>query len=84
MDLDENQRKQVYDRVKELAAAGTLANLPLREQEAQYRIGNTRPTVNAPKFATMQDVSDTARATGKTTNQVIQDLKSKGIQVRTQ
>jgi hypothetical protein len=84
MDLNEEQRKQVFNAVERLAAAGTLANLPLREQEAQYRIGNTRPTVNAPKFATMQDVSDTARATGKTTNQVIQDLKSKGIQVRTQ
>jgi hypothetical protein len=84
MDLNEDQRKQVFNAVERLSAAGALANLPLREQEAQYRIGNTRPTVNAPKFATMQDVSDTARATGKTTNQVIQDLKSKGIQVRTQ
>jgi hypothetical protein len=84
MDLDENQRKQVYDRVKELAAAGVIANLPLREEEANYRFRSTTPKINTPKFATMQDVSDTAKATGKTTNQVIQDLKSKGIQVRTQ
>jgi len=64
--------------------ARLAAEMPLREQESQYKYGNTSPTVNPPKFATMQDVSDTAKATGKTTNQVIQDLKSKGIQVRTQ
>jgi hypothetical protein len=30
----------------------------------------------------MQDVADTAKATGKTTSQVIQDLKSRGIKVQ--
>ena len=37
-DLREAQNKQVYDRVKELAAAGVLANLPLRQQEADYNM----------------------------------------------
>jgi len=31
----------------------------------------------------MQDDADTAKATGKTTDQVIKDLKLKGIQIRT-
>jgi hypothetical protein len=35
-----------------------------------------------PQSVTMQDVADTARSTGKTTSQVIQDLKSKGIKVQ--
>lgn len=56
---------------------------PYREAESTYKYGTTGPTVNPPKFATMQDVSDTAKVTGKTTDQVIQDLKTKGIQIRT-
>ncbi len=89
-ELDEAQRQKVFKSVEKLKAAGALTNLPLKEQEArlkdietQYRYGTTGPTVNPPKFATMQDVSDTAKATGKTTDQVIKDLQSKGIQVRT-
>ncbi len=64
--------------------ARLAAEMPLKTQESQYRYGTTGPTVNPPKFATMQDVADTAKATNKTTDQVIKDLKSKGIQVRTQ
>ena len=63
--------------------ARLAAEMPLKTQESQYRYGTTGPTVNPPKFATMQDLSDTAKATGKTTDQVIKDLQSKGIQVRT-
>lgn len=55
---------------------------PYRSAESNYKYGDTGPTVNPPKFATMQDVSDTAKKTGKTTDQVMQDLKSKGIQIR--
>lgn len=64
--------------------ARLAAEMPFKTQESQYRYGTTGPTVNPPKFATMQDVADTAKATNKTTDQVIKDLKSKGIQVRTQ
>jgi hypothetical protein len=56
---------------------------PAREAETNYKYGNTGPTVNPPKFATMKDVSDTAIATGKTTDQVIKDFKAKNIEVRT-
>lgn len=55
----------------------------IQEKESTYKYGDTKPNLNPPKFATMQDVSDTAKATGKTTDQVIQDLKSKGITIRT-
>jgi hypothetical protein len=48
--------------------------------ETAYRYG--KPPASSPKSATMQDVSDTARATGKTTAQVIQDLKARGITVQ--
>jgi hypothetical protein len=86
--LDDKQRKDVFNAVERLKKAGVEARLaaemPLRTQESQYRYGTTEPTINPPKFATMQDVSDTAKSTGKTTDQVIKDLKSKGIQVRTQ
>ena len=57
--------------------------MPLKTQESQYKYGTTTTTPPPPPFATMQDVSDTAKATGKTTDQVIQDLKSKGITIRT-
>lgn len=56
---------------------------PYRQIESTYKYGDTGPTVNPPKSATMQDVSDTAKATGKTTDQVIKDLKAKGITIRT-
>jgi hypothetical protein len=86
--LNEQQRKDVFNAVERLKKAGVEARLaaemPLRTQESQYKYGTTEPTINPPKFATMQDVSDTAKSTGKTTDQVIKDLKSKGIQVRTQ
>jgi hypothetical protein len=49
VDLTESQSKQVYDRVKELAAAGALARLPLQEQEAAYNIG--RPQQSIPVTA---------------------------------
>jgi hypothetical protein len=64
--------------------ARLAAEMPLKTIESEYRFGTTGPTVNPPKFATMQDVADTAKVTGKTTDQVIKDLKSRGIQVRTQ
>ena len=64
--------------------ARLAAEMPFKTQESGYKYGTTGPTVNPPKFATMQDISDTAKSTGKTTDQVIKDLKSKGIQVRTQ
>jgi hypothetical protein len=50
--------------------------------ETAYKYGVPPSAVPAPKSATMQDVADTAKATGKTTNQVIQDLKSRGIRVQ--
>jgi len=56
---------------------------PYRAAESTYKYGDTGPTINAPKFATMKDVADTAKATGKTTDQVIQDLKARKIEVRT-
>jgi hypothetical protein len=56
---------------------------PYRQTESYYKYGDTGPTVNPPKFATMKDVSDTAIKTGKTTDQVIKDLKAKNIEVRT-
>ena len=56
---------------------------PYRQTESYYKYGDTGPTVNPPKFATMKDVSDTAIATGKTTDQVIKDFKAKNIEVRT-
>lgn len=60
--------------------ARLAAEMPLKTQESQYKYGTTPPP---PQFASMKDVSDTAKATGKTTDQVIKDLKSRGIEVRT-
>jgi hypothetical protein len=70
------------------AAAQYQAPYKTAEQERQeietaYKYGTQPSVVPAPKSATMQDVTDTARATGKTTQQVINDLKARGIQVRT-
>lgn len=56
------------------------AQLDLAIQEATYKYGT--PTPPMPKTATMQDVADTARASGKTTQQVINDLKARGITVK--
>jgi hypothetical protein len=57
--------------------------LDLAIQEAQYKYGTApQTTAPMPTTATIEDVSDTARATGKTTSQVIQDLKSRGIKVQ--
>ena len=52
------------------------------EIETAYKYGTPPPSIPSPKSATMQDVADTAKATGKTTSQVIQDLKLKGIKVQ--
>jgi len=52
-------------------------------READYNFRPNIIPIKAPTFATMQDVSDTAKATGKTTDQVIQDFKAKNIEVRT-
>lgn len=51
-----------------------------QRQESEYRYGT--PQTPMPQSVTMQDVSDTAKATGKTTQQVINDLKARGITVR--
>jgi hypothetical protein len=69
------------------AAAQYQAPYKTAEQERQeietaYKYGAPPSAVPAPKSATMQDVADTAKATGKTTSQVIQDLKSRGIKVQ--
>lgn len=56
---------------------------PYRAAESTYKYGDTGSTVNLPKSVTMQDVADTAKATNKTTDQVIKDLKAKNIQIRT-
>jgi len=49
MDLTEAQRKQVFNAVERLTAAGTLARLPLQEQEAAYNMG--RPQQSIPVTA---------------------------------
>jgi hypothetical protein len=45
-DLNEVQRKQVFNAVERLTAAGTLARLPLQEQEAAYNIGRPQQSVS--------------------------------------
>jgi hypothetical protein len=46
MDLTEAQRKQVFNAVEKLTAAGTLARLPLQEQEAAYNMGRPQQSVS--------------------------------------
>ena len=46
IDLNETQRKQVFNAVERLTAAGALANLPLKEQEAQYNIGRPQQSIS--------------------------------------
>ena len=46
MDLSEAQRKQVFNAVERLTAAGTLARLPLQEQEAAYNMGRPQQSVS--------------------------------------
>jgi hypothetical protein len=46
MDLTEAQRKQVFNAVERLTAAGTLARLPLQEQEAAYNMGRPQQSVS--------------------------------------
>jgi len=46
MDLTEAQRKQVFNAVERLTAAGTLARLPLQEQEAVYNMGRPQQSVS--------------------------------------
>ena len=82
---DPAYRKFLQD--KWTAQAQFNAPYKTAEQERQdienaYRFGRPPSPVPAPKSATMQDVADTAKATGKTTSQVIQDLKSRGIKVQ--
>jgi hypothetical protein len=45
-DLTESQRKQVFNAVERLTAAGTLARLPLQEQEAAYNMGRPPQSVS--------------------------------------
>jgi hypothetical protein len=54
--------------------------LDLAIQESQYKYGS--PQVQIPQTATMQDVSDTAKASGKTTQQVMNDMKARGIKIQ--
>ena len=63
--------------------ARLAAEMPLKQQQSDYNYGTPTTPIKAPTFATMQDVSDTATKTGKTTDQVIKDLKAKNIEVRT-
>ena len=83
MEFKELKRKEVLKAAERYAAAGALVNLPLKEQEANYNYRTPTTPIKTHTFATMQDVSDTAKATGKTTDQVIQDFKAKNIEVRT-
>ena len=46
MNLTEAQRKQVFNAVERLTAAGTLARLPLQEQEAAYNMGRPQQSVS--------------------------------------
>jgi hypothetical protein len=46
MDLTEAQRKQVFNAVERLTAAGTIARLPLQEQEAAYNMGRPQQSVS--------------------------------------
>ena len=46
MDLTEAQRKQVFNAVEKLTAAGTLARLPLQEQEAAYNMGRPQQLIS--------------------------------------
>lgn len=76
-----------WQRLNVEAAAQYQAPYKSAEQERQeietaYKYGTPPSAIPVPKSASMQDVADTAKATGKTTNQVIQDLKSKGIKVQ--
>lgn len=53
----------------------------LQQQESLYKYGPPKST-GLPKEVSLQDVADTAKASGKTTQQVIDDLKKRGIKVR--
>lgn len=53
----------------------------LQQQESLYKYGPPKSTA-LPKEVSLQDVADTAKASGKTTQQVIDDLKKRGIKVR--
>jgi hypothetical protein len=65
----------------QLAQLGmTKQQLDLAKQEAQYKYGF--PQAQIPQTATMQDVADTAKATNKTEQQVINDMKARGITIQ--
>ena len=65
----------------QLAQLGmTKQQLDLQKQEAEYKYG--LPQAPIPQTATMQDVADTAKATGKTEQQVINDMKARGITIQ--
>ena len=40
------QRKQVFNAVERLTAAGTIARLPLQEQETAYNIGRPQQLIS--------------------------------------
>jgi hypothetical protein len=52
----------------------------LQEEESAYKYGNPPPS--PPKSVTLQDIADTAAASGKTTAQVTSDLKRRGITIK--
>lgn len=59
------------------------AQLTLQTNEALYKYGTPPATsMPAPSAVTLQDIADTARAAGKTTQQVTDDFKKRGIQIQ--
>jgi hypothetical protein len=84
---------QFYNFLKNKWTAQAQAQAPYREtQQSKTEADieyNYPPPPSAkttskpiPKTATMKDVADTAKASGKTTKQVIDDLKARGINVQ--
>lgn len=59
------------------------AQLILQTDEARYKYGTPpAPSRSAPSTVTVQDIADTAKATGKTTAQVTSDIKKRGIKIQ--
>lgn len=56
------------------------AQLDLDIQRSRYQYGEPMPQI--PRTVTLQDVADTARNSGKTTEQVKNDLKARGITIQ--
>jgi len=59
-----------------------MANLGINRNESIYKYGNPTPPMAKPKSVTMNDVNETARNSGKSTAQVINDFKAQGIAVQ--